>query len=52
MPAFEIVDDRYEDWRITDTPTLVADDFFAAGALLGTPVAADGIPDPANFPAS
>ena len=29
------------DWRTTDTPTLIADDFFAAGAVLGQPVALD-----------
>ncbi len=39
MAAIEIVDDRYEDWRSTDTPTLIADDFFAAGCVLGEPVA-------------
>lgn len=38
MPAIEIVDDRYVDWRQTDTPTLIADDFFAAGCVLGDPV--------------
>jgi 2-keto-4-pentenoate hydratase len=36
--AIEIVDDRYVDWRRTDTPTLVADDFFAAGCVLGTEI--------------
>ena len=35
MAAIEIVDDRYADWRKTDTPTLIADDFFAAGCVLG-----------------
>lgn len=45
MPAIEVVDDRYADWRATGTPTLVADDFFAAGCVLGDPVAA--IPPPA-----
>jgi 2-oxo-3-hexenedioate decarboxylase/2-keto-4-pentenoate hydratase len=35
MAAMEIVDDRYVDWRQTDTPTLIADDFFAAGCVLG-----------------
>ncbi|MCP4380936.1 MAG: hydratase [Hyphomicrobiales bacterium] len=39
MAAIEIVDDRYADWRATDTPTLIADDFFAAGCVLGDPVA-------------
>ena len=35
LPAIELVDDRYEDWRIIGTPTLVADDFFSAGCVLG-----------------
>jgi len=37
IPAIEIVDDRYVDWRQTDAPTLIADDFFAAGCVLGAP---------------
>ena len=40
MAAIEIVDDRYDDFRALDTPTLIADDFFSAGAVLGPPVAA------------
>ena len=48
MAAVEIVDDRYADWRTTDTPTLIADDFFAAGAVFGTPVPARGV-DPAAW---
>lgn len=47
MAAIEIVDDRYADWRTTDTPTLIADDFFAAGCVLGPPVTDAG--DPAAF---
>ena len=39
MAAIEIVDDRYEDFRALDTPTLIADDFFSAGAVIGPPVA-------------
>ena len=35
MAAIEIVDDRYQDYRALDTPTLIADDFFNAGAVLG-----------------
>ncbi len=35
MAAIEIVDDRYADWRSLDTPTLIADDFFQAGIVLG-----------------
>ena len=37
MPAIEVVDDRYEDWRTIGTPTLIADDFFAAGACSARP---------------
>jgi 2-oxo-3-hexenedioate decarboxylase/2-keto-4-pentenoate hydratase len=33
------------DWRTTDTPTLIADDFFAAGCVLGEPVYADDVGD-------
>ena len=36
--AIEIVDDRYIDYRSLDTPTLIADDFFNAGAVLGPAV--------------
>ena len=36
MPAIEVVDDRYADFRALDAPTLVADDFFGAGCVLGT----------------
>jgi 2-oxo-3-hexenedioate decarboxylase/2-keto-4-pentenoate hydratase len=35
MPAIEIVDDRWQDYRAVDTPTLIADDFFGAGCVLG-----------------
>ena len=38
MAAIEIVDDRYENFRALDTPTLIADDFFNAGAVLGPAV--------------
>ena len=38
MAAIEIVDDRYDDFRALDAASLVADDFFSAGAVLGTPV--------------
>ncbi|MGJ5011086.1 2-keto-4-pentenoate hydratase [Bradyrhizobium oligotrophicum] len=33
--AIEIVDDRYVQWQTLGAPTLVADDFFAAGCVLG-----------------
>jgi len=45
LPAIEIVDDRYADWRSIGGPTLVADDFFAAGCVLGPPVARSAAPD-------
>jgi 2-keto-4-pentenoate hydratase len=44
-PAIEIVDDRYADWRSIGAPTLVADDFFAAGCVLGEAVARAAAPD-------
>jgi 2-keto-4-pentenoate hydratase len=45
LPAIEIVDDRYADWQTIGAPTLVADDFFAAGCVLGKPVARSAAPD-------
>jgi 2-oxo-3-hexenedioate decarboxylase/2-keto-4-pentenoate hydratase len=45
LPAIEIVDDRYADWRSIGAPTLVADDFFAAGCVLGQPVSRSSVPD-------
>ena len=45
MAAIELVDDRYADWRQTDTPTLIADDFFAAGCVLGAPLAVTDAPE-------
>jgi 2-keto-4-pentenoate hydratase len=45
LPAIEIVDDRYVDWQTLGAPTLVADDFFGAGCVLGKPVARVGAPD-------
>jgi 2-keto-4-pentenoate hydratase len=45
LPAIEIVDDRYVDWRSIGAPTLVADDFFAAGCVLGQPVSRSSAPD-------
>lgn len=38
MAGMEIVDDRYVDYKTMDTPTLIADDFFDAGCILGAPV--------------
>ena len=40
MAAIEIVDDRYENFRALDAASLVADDFFNAGAVVGAPVSA------------
>ena len=40
MAAIEVVDDRYTDYRSLDTPTLLADDFFNAGCVLGAPLEA------------
>jgi 2-keto-4-pentenoate hydratase len=45
LPAIEIVDDRYADWQSIGAPTLVADDFFAAGCVLGKPVVRAAAPD-------
>lgn len=38
MPAIEIVDERYRDYRSLGVPTLIADDFFDSGCVLGAPV--------------
>ena len=45
LPAIEGVDDRYADWQTQGAPTLVADDFFAAGCVLGNPVPRAAAPD-------
>jgi 2-keto-4-pentenoate hydratase len=44
-PAIEIVDDRYEKWETMGAPILIADDFFAAGCVLGEGVARANAPD-------
>jgi 2-keto-4-pentenoate hydratase len=44
-PSIEIVDDRYVKWETMGAPTLVADDFFAAGCVLGKAVARNEAPD-------
>lgn len=49
MAAIEIVDDRYVDWQGTGTPMLVADDFFAAGAILGREHGPATLPDLATL---
>jgi 2-keto-4-pentenoate hydratase len=38
MAGIEIVDDRYEDYRTLGAPTLIADNFFNAGCVLGAAV--------------
>jgi 2-keto-4-pentenoate hydratase len=45
LPAIEIVDERYVGWETMGAPTLIADDFFAAGCVLGQPVARQAAPD-------
>ena len=45
LPAIEIVDDRYVHWETMGAPTLVADDFFAAGCVLGKAVPRAAAPD-------
>lgn len=49
MAAIEVVDDRYVDWQGTGTPMLVADDFFAAGAVLGREHDPAALPDLATL---
>ena len=44
-PAIEIVDERYVDWQSIGAPTLVADDFYAAGCVLGKPLLRSAAPD-------
>lgn len=38
MAAIEIVDDRYSNYRELGVPTLIADNFFNSGCVLGEPV--------------
>jgi len=45
MATIELVDDRYLGWTTLGTPTLVADDFFGAGNVLGAPVRPERAPD-------
>jgi 2-keto-4-pentenoate hydratase len=44
-PAIEIVDDRYAKWETMGAPTLVADDFFAAGCVLGQAIPRTAAPN-------
>ena len=43
MAAAEIVDNRYTDFNDFGIPSLVADDFFSSGAVLGAAVSIDGL---------
>ena len=43
--AIEIVDDRWTDYKTVDTPSLIADDFFASGIVLSQPKPANEAPD-------
>jgi len=45
FPAIEIVDDRWQDYKAVDTPTLIADDFFHAACVLGAPVGKAAVGD-------
>src|SRR3569623_1249603 len=45
QPAIEVVDDRYVKWETMGAPTLIADDFFAAGCVLGAAVPRANLPD-------
>ncbi|BBK42725.1 hydratase [Allostella vacuolata] len=38
-PGIELVDDRYGDFAQLGVPTLIADDFFQTGAVIGAPAA-------------
>ena len=38
MASIEVVDDRWDDYKSVDTPSLIADDFFGLGCVLGRPV--------------
>ena len=38
MAAIELVDERYENFRTLGVPTLIADDFFNSGCVLGDPL--------------
>jgi 2-oxo-3-hexenedioate decarboxylase/2-keto-4-pentenoate hydratase len=46
--AIEIVDDRWTNYKAVDTPTLIADDFFASGIVLSQPKPVAEAPDLAS----
>ncbi len=37
MASIEIVDDRWQNFNLVETPSLIADDFFGSGCVLGKP---------------
>ena len=43
MAAAEIVDNRYTDFNDFGIPSLIADDFFSSGAVLGPAISIDGL---------
>ena len=43
MASIEVVDDRWHDYKAIDTPSLIADDFFGLGCVLGPPVSLRGL---------
>lgn len=43
--AIEIIDDRWVNYKTVDTPTLIADDFFASGIVLSEPMPVKDAPD-------
>jgi 2-oxo-3-hexenedioate decarboxylase/2-keto-4-pentenoate hydratase len=47
MAAIEVVDDRYTDWGSLGAASLIADDFFGAGCVLGTEH--EGLQDELDF---
>jgi 2-keto-4-pentenoate hydratase len=45
MTSVEIVEHRFVDFEAAGTPTLIADDFFSVGCVIGKPNAPDALPD-------
>lgn len=49
MTSVEIVEHRFVDFAAAGTPTLIADDFFSVGCVIGKPNAPDALPDLATL---
>ena len=49
MASIEIVEHRFADFTKVNTATLVADDFFSAGCVLGAPMAPEDLSDMAQL---